>query len=174
MRTSWACLLLLCSACGSKPAKPAGDPADAPNSTNDEVPKWESGSAKPETPPAKFGGIAPVEGQRQRSDSYDKEQTEIVLKRAARQVKDNCGATKDDTGKASGPWGKVVVQVALAHNGHGQLASIPEPYKGKATGNCVERAFSKLTFPPWAGADTTLDWEIELVQPAVAAPPTKK
>ncbi len=117
--------------------------------------------------------MKPVEGPKQRSDQYDKEQTEIVLKRASRQVKDNCGATKDDNGKATGPWGKVTVQVLLGHNGHGQIASIPDPYKGKPTGNCVERAFSKLTFPPWGGSDTTIDWEVEIVQPEPEKP-TKK
>ncbi len=35
--------------------------------------------------------------------------------------------------------------------------------------------FSNLAFPPWAGQDTSVDWEVELVQPAApAAPPKKK
>ena len=44
-----------------------------------------------------------TEAPRQRTDQYDKDATEIVIKRAARQVKDNCGAAKGDDGKATGP-----------------------------------------------------------------------
>jgi hypothetical protein len=43
--------------------------------------------------------------------------------------------------------------------------TVPAPYQGKPTGNCVEKAFSSLTFPPWGGADTEISWEVELVQP---------
>jgi hypothetical protein len=152
-------------ACGGAKEKPK-DPTDAPPSTNDETPKWEGASTpdpKANTPTK--SGATVNEAPAKRSDQYDKEGTEVALKRAARQVKDNCGQAKDDNGKAVGPWGKTTVQVQLGHNGHSKGVTVPAPYQGKPTGNCVERAFTDLTFPPWAGADAQVDWEVELIDP---------
>jgi len=83
-------------------------------------------------------------------------------------VKGNCGAATDEEGKASGPWGKTTVTVKLGHNGHSQGATIPAPYDGKPVGNCATRAFAILTFPPFAGGDTTVDWPVEIDAPAGA------
>jgi hypothetical protein len=96
---------------------------------------------------------------------YDKESVEVGLKRAARQVKANCGATTDEEGKATGPWGKTTVTVKLGHNGHSQGATIGPPYDGKPVGRCTAQAFAILTYPPFAGADTTVDWPVEIVAP---------
>jgi hypothetical protein len=159
-------------ACGAKP-KQVGDPSSENTpSNNDETPKWDSTTTRP--PPEdpnkpKVQGVQ--EAPTRRTDVYDKEATEIALKRAARQVKDNCGAAKDDGGKASGPWGKATIQVQLGRNGHSKGITVPAPYQGKPVGNCVEKAFTNLTFPPWGGEDTQVDWDIELVNPA--APPAK-
>jgi len=151
--------------CGGA-AKPAKDPSETPTS-QEETPKWEGASVvKEESKPQPAGGAAVTEGSARRADQYDKEATEVVLKRAARQVKDNCGAAKDDNGKATGPWGKATIQIVLGHNGRSKGLTVPAPYQGKPTGNCVEKAFTNLTFPPWGGADTQIDWEVELVQPA--------
>ncbi len=151
-------------ACGGK--EPPKDPTDAPPSTTDETPKWEGASApEPTKTPAKSSGER-TEAPTRRSDQYDKDATEVVLKRAARQVKDNCGAAKDENGKAVGPWGKATVQVQLGHNGHSKGVTVPAPYQGKPTGNCVEKAFTNLQFPPWGGSDTEIPWEVEIVQPA--------
>ncbi len=100
-------------------------------------------------------------------DHYDKEATEVVLNRAARQVHDNCGFAKDDSGNAAGPWGKTSVSVTLGHNGHTrpQGVTIPEPFNGKPTGNCAVKAFSNLTFPPWTGPDETVEWAVEIPKP---------
>lgn len=181
MRTLLPFILLGLVACGDK--KPAKTPdATETQASTDETPKWDSSVTTGKEPSnaagsssgGSSGGVKPNEPAKQRSDQYDKEQTEIALKRAARQVKNNCGTMVDSNGKATGPWGKVTVQVFLGHNGHGNLASIPDPYKGKPTGNCVEQAFSKLIFPPWGGSDTTIDWEVEIVQPEAEKTPPKK
>ncbi len=131
-------------ACGSS-SKPATDPSATTPTSQDEVPKWEGASAPepPKTEGAKGDGPArPVnEAPTRRTDQYDKEGTEIVLKRQARQVKGNCGAAKDENGKATGPWGKVTIQVQLGHNGHSKGVTVPPPYQGKPTGNCIEKAF---------------------------------
>ncbi len=95
-------------------------------------------------------------------DTYDKEQTEIVLNRAARQVQANCGLAKGEDGKAVGPWGKTTVSIVLGHNGHAKSVTIPEPFDGKPTGNCAVKAFGNLTFPPWTGPDETVEWPIEI------------
>ena len=81
-------------------------------------------------------------------------------------MKENCGQAKDEDGKAVGPWGKTTIQVQLGHNGRSKGTTVPSPFQGKPTGNCVEKAFANLTFPPWSGADAQVDWEVELVEPA--------
>jgi hypothetical protein len=96
---------------------------------------------------------------------YDKS-TEVVLNRAARQVKANCGSATDDDGKANGPWGKTKVSVTLGRNGHSRDVSVPAPFDGKPTGRCAVQAFKSLTFPPYAAPnDVIVDWDVEIVQP---------
>ena len=159
-------------ACG--PKKPAEDAestpkTDAPKDDGTSGTKWEGASADDKQartpgPPAGTPPPSPTVGQN-RTDSYDKEHTEIVLRRASRQVKEHCGEAKDENGKASGPWGKTTINVNLGHNGRSKGATIQAPFDGKPTGRCAVQAFSALTFPPWGGADTAIDWEIEIVQP---------
>jgi len=175
---TFAALASIC-ACGGKP-KQADDPSNEathrpPTDDGTQSTKWEGASAPPpasETKPKGPGVTSVNEGATRRSDVYDKEATEIVVKRSARQVKENCGAAKDDTGKATGPWGKVTIQIQLGHNGHSKGLTIPAPYQGKAVGNCIEKAFTNLTFPPWGGADTEISCDLELLNPA--ATPEKK
>jgi hypothetical protein len=97
---------------------------------------------------------------------YEKDAVEIELKRAARQVKANCGAATDDDGAATGPWGKTSASVTLGRNGHVKQVTVPEPYDGKAVGVCVVHAFQKIQFPPYGGSvDVVVDRGIELVKP---------
>jgi len=96
---------------------------------------------------------------------YDRGSIEVVLKRAARQVKANCGAATDDNGSASGPWGKTTLTVKLGHNGHSKGGTIPAPFDGKATGNCAIKAFINLIYEPFGGGDADLEWPIEIVHP---------
>ncbi len=179
---AFACATLIATSsigCGS-PKPPPVDPSAEGAGKTDDTPKWEGAtnptgpshaagssgsSASPDEPKSKPGpGVQ--EGATRRSDQYDKEATDVVLKRAARQVKENCGAAKDDTGKATGPWGKATIQVQLGHNGRSKGLTVPAPYQGKVTGNCIEKAFANLTYPPWGGSDAQVDWEVEVVQPA--------
>ena len=162
------CVML---ACGN--AKPATDPSGAD-------PNGEATSDPDSTTPAptsdstgKPRGSRVNEKSERSLNTYDKEQTDVVLARAARQVKQNCGATKDETGAATGPWGKVTVKVTLGRNGHSRGINIPAPYEGKPVGRCIAQAFSNLTIPPWAGEDTDVDWEVELVKPEATTPPPK-
>ncbi len=184
MRARYMLLVVLAAACGGtkKDAKDPSESTDPKPSTTDEPTKWEEaappsrklpkveGSGTSTTEPTTGTGTSsarPVNEQpTRRSDEYDKEATEVVLKRSARQVKENCGAAKDEDGKANGPWGKLQVQIALGHNGHSKGVTVPEPYAGKPVGRCIEKAFANLTFPPWAGADATVPMDVELVQPA--------
>ena len=175
--------VLVLTACGGKPKQVGEYPAEnggegAPKS-NEDSPKWEG--AAPPPPPLESkpsgggggtgggGGRGVNEAPRQRSDQYDKEATEVVIKRAARQVKENCGAAKGDDGKATGPWGKANITLQLGASGRSKGVTVPSPYQGKPVGNCVEKAFTNLTFPPWGGSDAEVSWEIELVNPAEPA-----
>jgi hypothetical protein len=152
------------------PPKQVGDPSSESSKSGDEPPKWEGASApeppKPKSNGGSSGATGVTEAPTRRTDQYDKDATEVVLKRAARQVKENCGAAKGDDGKATGPWGKTSVHIELGSNGRSKGVTVPSPYQGKPIGNCVEKAFANLTYPPWGGADMQLDWEIELVNPA--------
>jgi hypothetical protein len=170
-------IALALAGCGGKPKQVGEYPAEHNEKSGEEPTKWE-GAAPPPPPlsqeektekakPKTGGGVN--EGATRRTDQYDKEATEVVLKRAARQVKENCGQAKDDTGKATGPWGKATLQIQLGASGRSKGVTVPAPYQGKAVGNCVEKAFSNLTYPPWGGSDTEVSWEVEIVNPAEPA-----
>lgn len=117
------------------------------------------------------GGAAPAEPK----TPYDKDNVEMVLKRAAVQVKGNCGAATDTEGKATGPWGTVSVQLTLGRNGHMRGVDVPEPYGDKPVGRCIKLAFQNLVFPPYAAPqDSVVPWDVELVEPASKGPDVKK
>ncbi len=97
---------------------------------------------------------------------YDKESVEVELRKAARQVKANCGSATDDSGASPGPWGKTAASVTLGRNGHVKAVAVPAPYDGQPDGNCAVNAFKKIQFPPYANpSDVVVDWDIELVKP---------
>lgn len=97
---------------------------------------------------------------------YDKESVDLVLRKAAVQVKGNCGAATDENGKALGPWGKLNVSITLARNGRIKEVAVPPPYADKPVGKCISLAFRNLVYPPYAApTDVVLDWEVELVAP---------
>lgn len=97
---------------------------------------------------------------------YDKDAVEIVLRRAANQVKANCGAATDSDGKRNGPFGATKVSVTLGRNGHVRDVTIPSPYDDKPVGSCAIKAFENLIFPPYAApADSVVDWDVEIVKP---------
>jgi len=109
------------------------------------------------------GGTAAPAGPK---TPYDKDSVEIVLRRAANQVKANCGAATDDNGKASGPFGQTKVSVTLGRNGHVRDVTIPGPYDGKPVGSCAIKAFQNLIYPPYAAPmDSVVDWDVEIVKP---------
>jgi hypothetical protein len=157
--------LVALAACGGKRPE-SKDPSGENTTTTDDTPKWEGATTASTNAPTKPGNPKINEAPARRTDQYDKEATDVVLKRAARQVKENCGQTKGDDGKATGPWGKLTIQVMLAPNGHSKGITVPAPYQGKPVGNCIEKAFTNLTFPPWAGSETQVEWEVELVDPS--------
>ena len=182
-------------ACGPS-KKPAEDPATSSSSSGgEENKKWEDptpedrAGTKPKTGGSSSGGTAsgssggatsgssggsaPVEKAGKRHDEYDKEATEVVLKRAANQVKGNCGAARDDDGKQTGPWGKTKISLTLGRNGRMKGVTLPPNYENKPAGRCITNAFSGLIFPPWSGQDATIEWEVELVQPPAEKPEKK-
>jgi hypothetical protein len=154
--------LILAVSCGG-PEKP---PEDATNTSDTS----ETPTAKPTAPSIPTG--TPPATQPKSTTPYDKEAVEIALNRAARQVKSNCGGTKDDSNKLTGPWGKTTVTVQLGHNGHSKGATIKPPFDGTPVGRCINNAFSNLIYPPFdadpstpGGDDSTVDWDVEVVHP---------
>ncbi len=133
----------------------SSSPASAQSSSDDKAPA-SSGSSSDSSASAASGGKTP----------YDRDAVEVQLKRAARQIKSNCGSATDDEGKATGPWGSTKASVVLGRNGHVKQVTVPSPYDGKPVGICVVHAFEKLVFPPYAGSsDVSLDWDIEIAAP---------
>jgi hypothetical protein len=177
MRSSTTSLLIFlafgaCTSTGCAKPKQADDPTNEsthPPATDDGTAstKWEGATPAPPAATSSTQGAGNnanvQEAATRRTDQYDKEGTEVVLKRAARQVKENCGAARDEAGNASGPFGKATLQIILGRNGHSKGLTMPPPFQGKPTGNCVEKAFTNLTFPPWGGPDTEVSWDIEIV-----------
>ncbi len=155
-------LSLVLAACGEP--KPAESPSDVKTDESDPTSATPTPTPKPPADDA----------TKKSANVYDKEATEVVLKRAARSVKDSCGDAKDENGVASGPWGKVTIQIMLGRNGHSKDVTVPGSHADKPVGRCIVNAFSNLHFPPWAGQDTQVDWEIELVQPPPPPPTTPK
>jgi hypothetical protein len=114
----------------------------------------DSSGSTPESAPA--GGKTP----------YDKDSVEIELKRAARQIKANCGSATDDSGASPGPWGKTSASLTLGRNGHVKDVSVPAPYDSAPDGVCAANAFKKIQFPPYSSSsDVVIEWDIELVKP---------
>jgi hypothetical protein len=98
--------------------------------------------------------------------SYDKDAVDAQLKRAAKQVKDNCGSASDEEGAKTGPWGSTTATVVLGRNGHVHEVTVPAPYGGKPVGDCVVNSFRKIQFPPYAGAsDVSVTWDVQIVEP---------
>jgi hypothetical protein len=167
-------LVLACGCGGSK--KPAQDiePEVSEESTKASTGEGAGSESSSTTTPSSSNtaatttggdGVRKIREQETRSQSkYDKESTDVVLGRAARQAKGNCGAAKDDDGKMTGPWGKMTIKVLLGRNGHTRTVTVPSPYEGKPVGKCIANAFSILQFPPWSGQDTEVDWEVEVSQ----------
>jgi hypothetical protein len=158
--------LLLLAALATAPACTPDKPAEAPTTTHaDETAPKDEGTPPPSpAPPVASNPPSPSDGV-----PYDKDAVQVVLKRAARQVKANCGAATNDEGKATGPWGQGTVSVTLGHNGHSKGATIGPPFDGTPVGKCILQAFAILTFPPFAGPDTPVDWQVDVVKPAGAA-----
>jgi hypothetical protein len=182
---SAACVLVACAG-GEKPADSAGTcPAGTtlrgadclPSATAQDTPApaaKKMPSHDPDDQPAAVassqGGpdasASPVSEVGTETGAYDKEAVESQLKRAARQIKANCGAATDEEGNKKGPWGTARASVVLGRNGHVRKVTLPPPYDGKPVGDCVAHAFEKLLFPPYAGSsDATVEWDVEIVQP---------
>jgi hypothetical protein len=175
--STW-CVLAL-AACGGE-AKHADSPGTCPEGTvlkgDDCVPE-SVGTSKPndeDRPKGDTNGSgASSAGQGKASDpdtggaaSYDKDAVDAQLKRAAKQIKDNCGSASDEDGNKGGPWGSTTASVVLGRNGHVHEVTVPSPYSGKPVGDCVVNSFRKIQFPPYGGStDVTLSWDIQIVEP---------
>jgi hypothetical protein len=173
-----AFLFMLCAAaCGGsdKPADNAsnanGDcPAGMVKQGGDCVaPEGETGPGKNPPPQntatANTSGTSTTTAPSEPKTPYDKDNVEMVLRRAAVQVKANCGAATDENGKANGPFGQTKASITLGRNGHVHGVTVPDPYAGKPVGNCVVQAFQNLIFPPYAApADVVVDWDVEIVK----------
>ncbi len=171
----WLCGVA-CGGAGKGADSPAACPAgtvlkgsdcvpasSGPDSTESEAPAPKADEDHPSTG---AGAAAPSDAPSPSATPYDKEAVEIELKRAARQVKANCGSATDEDGSATGPWGKTTVSVTLGRNGHVKQVTVPAPYDGKAVGICLVHAFQKIQFPPYSGSvDVVVDREVDLVKP---------
>jgi hypothetical protein len=169
---SVSCLLTLV-ACGGG-GKPADAPGTCPEGTvlsgDSCVPESAGGhkSSGDEDAPKGNTNASQLSGGSSESSGpgYDKEAVDAQLKRAAKQVKSNCGSASDDEGKKTGPWGSTTATVVLGRNGHIQEVTVPAPYSGTPVGDCVVNSFKKIQFPPYAGSsDASVTWDVQIVEP---------
>jgi hypothetical protein len=145
--------------CGSSETKSSHASDDSSSSSSSDTGSGGGGASSASSDPAPS---APTGGK----TPYDKDSVEIELKRASRQVKANCGSATDDSGAASGPWGKTTAAVTLGRNGHIKDVTVPAPYDGAPSGVCAVNAFKKIQFPPYASSsDVVVQWDIEFVKP---------
>ncbi len=171
--------VVLSTGCGpKKPAEdassesPAAPPPGAPGESTDDT-KWDGSSTTTTPKPTTTAGTGVTQAPGRRHNEPDKDSVEIEMKRGARAVKEHCGETKDDAGKASGPWGKTKVSVVLGRNGRVKGVTVPAPFDGTPVGKCIVNSFANGMFMPWNGPDATIDWDIEVVQPAPPPAPEK-
>ncbi len=145
-----------CVSASPSEAKPSGE---ATASSEDSS----KGSAK--VPPASAPGGASGDSEAS-TGSYDKEAVEAQLKRAAKQVRANCGSASDEEGAKTGPWGSTTATIVLGRNGHIREVTVPAPYSGKPVGECVVNSFRKIQYPPYnAARDASINWDIQIVEP---------
>lgn len=175
MAGAW-CMLAL-AACGGGSGKQAESPGTCPDGTvlhGDSCLPETAGATSPKEDDAPKGNTngssTMAQGSASGSDSdtgsYDKDAVDAQLKRAAKQVKDNCGAASDEDGNKTGPWGSTTATIVLGRNGHVQEVTVPAPYAGKPVGDCVVNSFKKIQFPPYAGStDVSVPWDIQIVEP---------
>jgi hypothetical protein len=182
--TAGAWWLLALAACGG--AKPAESPGTCPEgtvltgdsclpessgeakATGDAKPNGEADPATASTkPPAAPSASPPGSGDAEVSGgSYDKDAVEAQLKRAAKQVRFNCGAASDEDGAKKGPWGATTATIVLGRNGHVHEVTVPPPYSGKPVGDCVVNSFRKIQYPPYnAVSDTSITWDVQILEP---------
>ena len=180
-------LFVLAIACGGgKPAEDAsnandtsgsGDSSGSSDNSSSSSGSSSSGSSSSSSGSSSSGSSGSSSGSSGSSGSstpaapktpYDKESVDVVLARGGRQVKDHCGGTKDADNKLTGPWGKTTVTVQLGHNGHSKGATLKPPFDGTPVGRCINNAFTNLIYPPFAGDDTTVDYDVEVVKPGDA------
>jgi hypothetical protein len=172
-----ACSLLAIVACGGA-AKGADSPGTCPEGTvlsgDNCVPDSAGGRKSSDDEDAPKGNTrgssssssSDLSGSDSSGPGYDKEAVDAQLKRAAKQVQSNCGSASDDEGNKTGPWGATTATVVLGRNGRVADVTVPAPYSGKPVGDCVVNSFKKIQFPPYAGSsDTTVTWDVQIVQP---------
>lgn len=143
-----------------------GSAAAGKSSDNDDAPKGNTkGEAKPATGSSGSqggGGDLDTGG----GGSYDKDAVEAQMRRAAKQVKDNCGSASDEEGNKTGPWGSTSATIVLGRNGHVLDVKVPSPYSGKPVGDCVVNSFKRIQFPPYAGSsDASVSWDVQILDP---------
>ncbi|HZU83811.1 MAG TPA: hypothetical protein VE987_12880 [Polyangiaceae bacterium] len=171
--SAW-CLLALAACGGGGGAKEASSPGTCPDGTvlsgEDCLPESAAGSKSGAAGSAKASPPEDSTGSGGASSSggaaYDKDAVDVQLKRAAKQVRDNCGSASDEDGNKTGPWGSTTATLVLGRNGHIADVTVPAPYSGKPVGDCVVRSFKKIQFPPYAGSsDVTVTWDVEIKEP---------
>lgn len=170
----WASCLVALVGCGGQ-TKQADSPGTCPEGTVLQGSDCLPASAKKEKDPDEMmpSASASHAGSDDTSSPssgagtpYDKDAVEAELKRAARAIKASCGASTDDDGQATGPWGATKASITLGRNGHIKQVTVPAPYDGKPVGVCVVHAFQKIWFPPYAApSDAVVEWDVDLVKP---------
>jgi hypothetical protein len=104
--------------------------------------------------------------------AFDRNQTEMELKRATRSA-ESCPGVVAEQEKKDHPRGETRVSVTFQEDGTVRQISIPSPFDGTPVGDCVMRAYKSVIIPPYTGGDQIIDWDLSLKDEPKAGAATK-
>ena len=109
----------------------------------------------------KYGdsGYVPPDEEEEQAAQFDKEQTEMELKRATRSAETCTGVVE---AKA---YGEIEVTITFQEDGTVRQVAVPAPHDGTPLGDCITRAYEAVIVPPYSGGDQIMSWKLTLKKP---------
>jgi hypothetical protein len=106
-------------------------------------------------------GVEAEETDSEKTGKWDKEGTELELKRATLSA-ETCPETLPDEQKKDSPKGTAQVTLTFSNDGHVKQSSISEPFADTPVGKCVLRAMGAIIVEVYEGPEETVTWEVDL------------
>jgi hypothetical protein len=117
--------------------------------------------------------VDPEDTESEEKAKFDKKQSDLELKRAARGAESCPGSLPDDQKKTS-PKGMAKVTLIFLNDGHVKSGTISPPFEDTPVGACVLRAMNNVIVPVFTGPEETIEWEIDLTGEKKADKPAEE